>query len=56
MVDLAHHLEMKVVAEGIETKAQHDLMKKLSIDYAQGYYYSKPAIQSEIIERFEQFK
>ncbi|MDD3068030.1 MAG: EAL domain-containing protein [Acholeplasmataceae bacterium] len=56
MVDLAHHLEMEVVAEGIETKAQHDLMKKLSIDYGQGYYYSKPAKQSEIIEKFDQIK
>lgn len=55
MIDLAHHLEMKVVAEGIETKAQHDMMKKLSIDYAQGYFYSKPTIQKEILEKFEQF-
>lgn len=54
MVDLAHHLEMKVVAEGIETKAQHDLMKKLNIDFAQGYYYSKPKVQQEIMEYYHQ--
>ncbi|MBN2268555.1 MAG: bifunctional diguanylate cyclase/phosphodiesterase, partial [Acholeplasmataceae bacterium] len=56
MVDLAHHLGMKVVAEGIETKAQHDLMNKLNMDYFQGYYYSKPVSQNEILEKFEQFK
>ena len=38
MIDLAHHLEMEVVAEGIEIVEQQDLVKSYKGDYAQRYY------------------
>jgi diguanylate cyclase (GGDEF)-like protein/PAS domain S-box-containing protein len=39
---LARNLGMSVVAEGIETQGQWDLLQKLECGYGQGYYFSKP--------------
>lgn len=47
LIDLAHHLEMKVVAEGVETKEQAEFLKNYGCDYLQGYYLSKPVTQVE---------
>ncbi|MCW8866558.1 MAG: EAL domain-containing protein, partial [Colwellia sp.] len=45
-IAMAHSLGMKVIAEGVETKAQVDLLADLHCDYFQGYYLSEP-ISSE---------
>ena len=42
IVMLAHGLGLKIVAEGIETQAQADMLKNLGCELAQGYLYSKP--------------
>lgn len=42
IVDIAKSLKVKVVCEGVETRSQYDFLKKLKIDYAQGYYLSRP--------------
>ncbi len=55
MIDLAHHLNLTVVAEGIETKEQADMVKKYQVDFAQGYYYCKPMTQDRILEYFKAF-
>ncbi len=47
LIDLAHHLEMKVVAEGVETREQAEFLKNYGCDYLQGYYFSKPVTQEE---------
>ncbi|QCZ94631.1 bifunctional diguanylate cyclase/phosphodiesterase [Salinimonas iocasae] len=39
---LAKLLNVQVVAEGVETQAQHDLLKPLGCDFIQGYFISKP--------------
>jgi diguanylate cyclase (GGDEF)-like protein/PAS domain S-box-containing protein len=39
---LAKNLNLDVVAEGIETLAQQDILKDLNCDYGQGYYFSRP--------------
>lgn len=39
---LARNLGMDVVAEGIETKSQWDLLHKLDCGFGQGYYFSRP--------------
>jgi diguanylate cyclase (GGDEF)-like protein len=53
MIDLAHHLKLDVVAEGIETIEQAEMIKKYHVDYAQGYYYCKPMPQNRVIEYFK---
>jgi diguanylate cyclase (GGDEF)-like protein/PAS domain S-box-containing protein len=51
IVDLAHRLGIEAIAEGVETRAQRDILAALGCDYIQGYYYS-PAVPQEAFERF----
>lgn len=41
VIGLGEVLEVKVLAEGVETLAQRDLLQELGCDYAQGYYFDK---------------
>ncbi len=50
IVMLAHGLRLKVVAEGVETHAQADLLRDMGCELAQGYLYSKP-VPAETIEQ-----
>jgi diguanylate cyclase (GGDEF)-like protein len=47
IVSLAHNLRLKVVAEGVETVAQLDLLKTLGCDQYQGYQFSPPLPAAE---------
>ena len=47
IIELAHRLDMKVVAEGVETKEQADCLKEYGCDYLQGFYFSKPLPEEE---------
>lgn len=51
LVELAHKLDIKVVAEGVEKKKQYRHLSELGCDFIQGYYFSKPIPISE----FESF-
>ncbi len=42
IVVMAHKLGLKVIAEGIETEQQKDLLITIGCDYGQGYLFSKP--------------
>ncbi len=42
VITMAKRLEMKVVAEGVEHKEELDLLKELSCDLIQGYYFDRP--------------
>jgi diguanylate cyclase (GGDEF)-like protein/PAS domain S-box-containing protein len=42
IVVMAHKLGVKVIAEGVETEQQLDLLKKIGCDYGQGYLFSRP--------------
>jgi PAS domain S-box-containing protein len=50
IVMLAHGLRLKVVAEGVETQAQADLLRDIGCELAQGYLYSKP-VPAETIQQ-----
>lgn len=50
VVSMAHGMELKLVAEGIETKEELISMCKEGIDYIQGFYYSKPLPMWEYLE------
>ncbi len=51
MIDIARFLNIPVVAEGVETQEQYDLLKKAGCDVIQGYYFSKP-VPPEEFEKF----
>jgi EAL domain-containing protein (putative c-di-GMP-specific phosphodiesterase class I) len=42
MIDLAHELDMKVIAEGIEHRDQLEFLRDMECDYIQGFLFSKP--------------
>jgi len=42
IISLAHSLKLKVVAEGVETEQQANLLRLLRCDEMQGYLFSKP--------------
>lgn len=50
VITLSKLLDMKVVAEGVETKEQLDIIKDLHCDAVQGFYYAKPMPEDEFIE------
>lgn len=47
IVLLAHKLGIEVVAEGVETATQRDILDGLGCDYAQGYLFAKPLPAAE---------
>jgi diguanylate cyclase (GGDEF)-like protein/PAS domain S-box-containing protein len=46
VTSLARALGKTVIAEGVETRAQHDYLVGLGCDQAQGYFYGRPAAES----------
>jgi diguanylate cyclase (GGDEF)-like protein len=50
---LAHSMELKVVAEGVETSEQLELLRGQGCDYVQGFLFSKPLAAEEFVPFFE---
>jgi diguanylate cyclase (GGDEF)-like protein/PAS domain S-box-containing protein len=48
IISLAHSLELKVVAEGVETNGQLLEVKKRNCDVIQGFLFSKPLVSEEL--------
>src|SRR3546814_11554614 len=44
---------METTAEGIESLDQLDLIRKLNVSHVQGFVYSQPVPQAELVERAE---
>ncbi len=42
VIEMAKKMKITTVAEGVETKVQSDMLKKIGCDIAQGFYYAKP--------------
>jgi diguanylate cyclase (GGDEF)-like protein len=49
-VDLAHNMGLRVVAEGIESKAVWELLVRMGCDQGQGYAISKPMPAAQFLE------
>lgn len=50
IIDIGHTLDKKIVAEGIETIEQKNILSALHCDYGQGYLFSKPLTDIEFLE------
>ena len=48
LIKLAHNLNLKIIAEGVEDKGQLEILKNMDCDSIQGYFYSKPVSIQEI--------
>ena len=48
-VDMSHVMEAKVIAEGVETKAQRDLAVEAGADYLQGFGIARPMPLAELL-------
>lgn len=52
VVTMANKLELGLLAEGVETKEQVELLQGIGCDQVQGYYYAKPMPENEFFELF----
>lgn len=50
--EMAAGLNMRVICEGVETKEQVEMLRKIGCHYVQGYYYSKPIPAEEFVKSF----
>ncbi|MBR6873665.1 MAG: GGDEF domain-containing protein [Ruminococcus sp.] len=55
-VHMIKQMNREILVEGVETQQQLDLLKTLSVDYLQGYFFSRPVPRSELIALIEQNK
>jgi len=51
VVNLGRNMDLNVVAEGVEQKEQMEYLTQIKCDKIQGYYFSKPLPESEIIRK-----
>jgi EAL domain-containing protein (putative c-di-GMP-specific phosphodiesterase class I) len=53
LVDVAHKMGAKLVAEGIETEAQLVIARRLGVDLGQGYLFARPGPPEQMPTRFD---
>lgn len=49
IINMAHSLGLKVIAEGVEEEGQTHFLKNENCDYSQGYFYSRPMPEQDFI-------
>jgi diguanylate cyclase (GGDEF)-like protein len=52
IIDLAHNLGAKALAEGVETKEQAEILTQFGCDYLQGFYFERPLPISEFEKKY----
>jgi diguanylate cyclase (GGDEF)-like protein/PAS domain S-box-containing protein len=52
IIAMARNLKLRVIAEGVETKQQLNLLKKLGCQVYQGFYFARPMSAQELFERY----
>lgn len=55
VIKLAHKLNLKVVAEGIETLPQANMLRNMGCEFAQGFYFYKPIEEPELLKIYQQW-
>ena len=52
IASLAHALDLKVIAEGVETPGQLEALLKINCDFFQGYFFARPESNTQILSTF----
>jgi len=52
IIDIAHNLGMKCIAEGVETKEQQNLLREMQCDYIQGFVLGRPVAIAEFEDNY----
>lgn len=55
IVQLVHNLDMKVIAEGVETRKQYEYLKQIQTDVFQGFLFSKALGYDDLVKFIDQF-
>ncbi len=55
IINLAHSLGLEVVAEGIETSHQLEILAQLGCEFGQGYLFSPPLVDTEVMNFLNQY-
>jgi FOG: EAL domain len=55
IISLAHNLDLKVVAEGVERREQQNMLMLLDCEYAQGFYYAKPQDEDALLQTIRDY-
>ena len=50
IIEMAHTMDIKIIAEGAETKEQVEFLRDNGCDYIQGYYFYKPMPEEEFVK------
>jgi EAL domain-containing protein (putative c-di-GMP-specific phosphodiesterase class I) len=50
IITLSHNLDMNVVAEGVETLREAQILKSLGCQYVQGFYFAKPMAEKDVVD------
>lgn len=54
IINLAHSLGLDVIAEGIETEAQLEILRRLDCEYGQGYFFAYPLDTKDVMNIVQQ--
>jgi diguanylate cyclase (GGDEF)-like protein len=52
IINMAHHMDLTTVAEGIEEQATQDLLADMGCDFGQGYHLGRPEPATDFVARF----
>ena len=50
IVGLGNNMNMRIIAEGVETIEESRMLQSIGCDWCQGYYYAKPLPEKDVIE------
>lgn len=54
IISMAQHLQLDVIAEGVETPEQMDILRKKQCTHVQGYLYSPPLAPENFLQQWDQ--
>ncbi len=49
IIQVGHQLDLRIIAEGVETESQYFMLKEMGCDSYQGYYFSRPIPELEML-------